>query len=59
MTSIIKRDGRTQDFDKQKIIEAIKKAFVAVDGTLTKAGVNVARRIAKSIEKDITTSFYC
>ena len=56
MTSIIKRDGRTQDFDKQKIIEAIKKAFVAVDGTLTKAGVNVARRIAKNIEKEITNS---
>ena len=53
MTSIIKRDGRAQDFDKQKIVEAIKKAFVAVDGTLTKAGVNVARRIAKSIEKEI------
>ena len=56
MTSIIKRDGRTQEFDKQKIIEAIKKAFVAVDGTLTKAGVNIARRIAKSIEKEITHS---
>ena len=56
MTSIIKRDGRTQDFDKQKIIEAIKKAFVAVDGTLTKAGVNVARRIAKSIEKEVSSS---
>ena len=56
MTSIIKRDGRTQEFNKQKIIEAIKKAFVAVDGTLTKAGVNIARRIAKSIEKEITNS---
>ena len=56
MTSIIKRDGRAQDFDKQKIVEAIKKAFVAVDGTLTKAGVNVARRIAKSIEKEILNS---
>ena len=55
MTSYIirKRDGRTQEFDKQKIIEAIKKALVAVDGTLTKAGVNMARRIAKSIEQEI------
>ena len=50
---IIKRDGRTQDWNKQKIIEAIKKALVAVDGTLTKAGVNMARRIAKNIEKEI------
>ena len=55
MTSYIikKRDGRTQEFDKQKIIEAIKKALLAVDGTLTKAGVNMARRIAKSIEQEI------
>lgn len=56
MTSIIKRDGRTQDFNKQKIIEAIKKALIAVDGQLTKAGVNMARRIAKNIEQEIVNS---
>lgn len=48
---IIKRDGRKEDFNKQKIINAIKKAFVAVDGTLTKAGVKKARRIGQEIEK--------
>jgi ribonucleoside-triphosphate reductase len=55
MTSytIKKRDGRTQEFNKQKIIEAIKKALLAVEGTLTKAGVNMARRIAKSIEEEV------
>lgn len=35
---IIKRDGRKETFNKQKIINATKKAFIAVDGTLTKAG---------------------
>lgn len=56
MTSIIKRDGRTQDWNKQKVTDAIKKALIAVDGQLTKAGVNMARRIAKNIEKDILSS---
>lgn len=58
MTSIKikKRDGRDQDFNKQKIVEAIKKAFIAVDGELTKAGVNKARRIAKSIEEEVLNS---
>ena len=47
---IIKRDGRVEVFNKQKVINAVKKAFVAVDGTLTKAGVKKARRIGKEIE---------
>jgi transcriptional regulator NrdR family protein len=48
---IIKRDGREEKFNKQKIMNAAKKAFVAVDGTLTKAGVNKIRRIGSEIEK--------
>ena len=48
--NIIKRDGRIEPFNKQKVINAVKKAFVAVDGTLTKAGVKKARRIGKEIE---------
>jgi len=47
---IIKRDGRIEIFNKQKVVNAVKKAFVAVDGTLTKAGVKKARRIGKEIE---------
>ena len=48
---IIKRDGREEKFNKQKIMNAAKKAFVAVDGTLTKAGVKKIRRIGSEIEK--------
>ena len=50
---IEKRDGTLQDFNRQKIVEAIKKSFIAVDGRLTVAGVNKARRIAKSIEEEV------
>lgn len=53
---IIKRDGREEKFNKQKIINAAKKAFVAVDGTLTKAGVKKIRRIGSEIEKEALTS---
>ena len=53
---IIKRDGRVETFNKQKVINAVKKAFVAVDGTLTKAGVKKARRIGKDIEDFILRS---
>ena len=57
MTSyILKRDGRTQEWNRQKVTEAIKKALIAVDGELTKAGVNMARRIAKSIEEEVLDS---
>ena len=56
MRYIIKRDGRKQDWNKQKVTDAIKKALIAVDGQLTKAGVNMARRIAKNVEKDVLSS---
>ena len=49
--NIVKRDGRVETFNKQKVVNAVKKAFVAVDGTLTKAGVKKARRIGGEIEK--------
>ena len=48
---IIKRDGRKETFNKQKVVNAVKKAFIAVDGTLTKAGVKKARRIGQEIER--------
>ena len=32
---VIKRDGRAVDFDRQKIINAVHKVFIAVDGALT------------------------
>lgn len=40
-----------EDFNKQKVMNAVKKAFVAVDGTLTKAGVKKIRRIGSEVEK--------
>ncbi len=50
---IIKRDGRQEKFNKQKVINAVKKAFLAVDGTLTKAGVKKIRRIGNEIERAV------
>lgn len=32
MDKVIKRDGRVVDFDKEKIRNAILKAFIDVDG---------------------------
>ena len=55
---IIKRDGRKEKFNKQKIMNAAKKAFIAVDGTLTKAGVKKIRRIGSEIEKTATKTQY-
>ena len=45
-------------FNKQKIMNAAKKAFIAVDGTLTKAGVKKIRRIGSEIEKVATKTQY-
>jgi ribonucleoside-triphosphate reductase len=53
---IIKRDGRKETFNKQKIINATKKAFIAVDGTLTKAGVKKIRRLAKEASDIIVSA---
>ena len=50
---IIKRDGRRETFNKQKVMNAVKKAFLAVDGTLTKAGVKKIRRIGDEINKRV------
>lgn len=48
---VIKRDGRHIDFDKQKIINAVHKAFIAVDGALTPYAEEKAVNIAEYIEK--------
>ena len=55
---IIKRDGRRETFNKQKVMNAVKKAFLAVDGTLTKAGVKKIRRIGDEINKRVIKSAY-
>ena len=48
--AIIKRDGRTVEFDKNKIINAILKAFEAVDGEVTKYAREKSEEIAEHIE---------
>lgn len=49
MIQIIKRDGIFQDFDKNKIIQAILKAFLAVDGETSEYAVQKAENIANYI----------
>ena len=55
---IIKRDGRREVFNKQKVMNAVKKAFLAVDGTLTKAGVKKIRRIGNEVSRIVTKSTF-
>lgn len=47
---IRKRDGRTVDFNTQKIKNAILKAFAAVDGQLSDYAIDKANNIADYIE---------
>ena len=55
MLTVIKRDGRKVDFDRQKIINAVHKAFIAVDGALTPYAEEKAINIADYIEKYFTS----
>lgn len=45
-----KRDGRVAVFDKTKIINAIEKAFISVDGEANQQCKEIARKIANDIE---------
>lgn len=49
MLNVIKRNGENVNFDKSKIINAINKAFIEVDGKLYEN--ETARDIANEIEK--------
>ena len=49
---IIKRDGSITQFNKKKIINAINKAFIEVDGKLYED--DTAKDIAEDIERQIT-----
>ena len=49
---VIKRDGREVQFDKNKIVNAILKAFVAVDGDITDYAKQKAENIASYIETE-------
>ena len=48
---VIKRDGRKQKFDKEKIVNAVKKAFIEVDGELTDQNAKKAVEIANFVEE--------
>jgi ribonucleoside-triphosphate reductase len=47
---IIKRDGRKQKFNSDKIINAIQSAFEQVDGEITKFAIDKAKEISKYVE---------
>ena len=47
---VIKRDGRTVEFDRQKIVNVVHKVFIAVDGALTPYAEEKAQNIADYIE---------
>ena len=51
MEKIIKRDGREVAFNKDKIEEAILRAFVSVDGDVTEYAEQKAEKIADFIEE--------
>ncbi len=54
---IIKRDGRKEEFNKEKIISAVNKAFIAVDGEESETGSAKAKEIAKyvfDLNKELT-----
>lgn len=53
MANVIKRDGRIVQFDKEKIINAVTNAFMAVDNELNEQAIIKAKDIAVSIESQI------
>ena len=54
MNKIIKRDGRTVEFDRKRIINAVKRAFEATKGeTFDDYALNKANHVADYVEKYI------
>ena len=53
MKYIQKRDGRQVPFNKNKIITAILKAFIAVDGEVSDYAAEKASKIADFIQGKI------
>ena len=47
---VLKRDGRQEIFNKQKIEDAIRKAFIAVDNELSTYAISKSKNIAEFIE---------
>ena len=53
MLQVIKRDGRTVEFDKSKIRNAVLKAFEEVDSEISQEAKNKASEIASYILRKI------
>ena len=51
MTKVTKRDGRQVDFNEEKIVKAILKAFIEVDGDTSEYAYAKAGNIAQYIKK--------
>ena len=51
MITVIKRDGREMPFSKERIVNAVLKAFVAIDGEASDYAQEKANHIAEYIEK--------
>lgn len=49
MVKVVKRDGRKAEFDTNKIVEAVQKAFKDVDGELTADAKSKSREIAQAV----------
>ena len=47
---VIKRDGRVAEFDREKIVVAVTKAYKDVDGEINSAAKTKARNIANYVE---------
>ena len=52
MSKVTKRDGRIVQFDKNKIMQALEKAFINIDGKLTEDDINKINAISTSIENE-------
>ena len=51
MITVIKRDGREMPFSKERIVNAVLKAFIAIDGEASDYAQEKANHIAEYIEK--------
>lgn len=49
MKSVKKRDNRVVEFDRSKIVSAIQRAFIEVDGSLSDSSTKIANTIADEI----------
>lgn len=49
MMFVIKRDGRIDTFNRDKVLNAVKKAFIEVDGDLDEKSEAIANKIADEV----------